>query len=163
MPPKNVHYQPQCNWNKDSFTFFGGKAEANALIDSGATENFIDHKTIIKLQLGTRKLQKLRTVYNVNRTLNCNRTITQSCKLFVKQGNKRVQQQFFITNLGKNELILGYPWLCKFNPDIDWKLAIIKGPKIELETITKGRNILQKTAARIIPQLEEGDKLHYEI
>ena len=67
---------------------FGGKAEAKALVDSGATENFIDHRTVIKLRLGTRKLQKSRTVYNVDRTLNRDGTITHSCELFVKQGNK---------------------------------------------------------------------------
>ena len=32
-----------------------------------------------------------------------------------------------------------------------------------MKTITKGKNALQEAAARVIPQLEEGDELHYEI
>jgi hypothetical protein len=37
---------------------FKGMAEELALIDSGATENFIDQETIKKLKLGTRKLKE---------------------------------------------------------------------------------------------------------
>ena len=33
-------------------------AEETALLDSGATENFIDHATIVPLRLGTKKLEK---------------------------------------------------------------------------------------------------------
>ena len=31
-------------------------AEETGLLDSGATENFIDHATVIRLHLGTKKL-----------------------------------------------------------------------------------------------------------
>ena len=41
-------------------------AEEWALLDSGATENFIDAKTVIKMRLGTQKLAIQRPVYNVD-------------------------------------------------------------------------------------------------
>jgi hypothetical protein len=41
----------------DFLTYFG-KAEETALVDSGATENCIDLKTIERLKLGTQKLLK---------------------------------------------------------------------------------------------------------
>src|SRR5579863_6231763 len=41
--------------------------------------------------------------------------------------------------------------------------AKVLGPPTMIETITKGRNNLQIQAAQIIPQLEEGDELHYKI
>ena len=31
-----------------------------------------------------------------------------------------------VTNLGKNSLILGYTWLQKHNPMIDWQTGMIK-------------------------------------
>ena len=31
-----------------------------------------------------------------------------------------------VTNLGKNSLILGYTWLQKHNPKIDWQSGVIK-------------------------------------
>src|SRR5579863_3336034 len=118
---------------------------------------------VAKLQLGTRKLPKLRLVYVVDQSINKSGTITHSCDLFVTKGNKKIRQAFYITNLGKNEAILGYPWWQEFNPDIDWLAAKVLGPPTMIETITKGRNNLQIQAAQIIPQLEEGDELHYQI
>jgi hypothetical protein len=32
---------------------------------------------------------------------------------------------FLVTNLGEDEIILGYPWLAAFQPKIDWKQAIL--------------------------------------
>jgi hypothetical protein len=37
---------------------FKGMAEEVALIDSGATENFIDQETVKKLKLGSKKLSE---------------------------------------------------------------------------------------------------------
>jgi len=71
-------------------TSFRGKVKMKALIDSGATENFIDYRTVAKLQLGTRKLPKPRLVYNVDQSINKSGTITHSCDLFVTKGNKNV-------------------------------------------------------------------------
>jgi len=49
---------------------YQGKAEEIALLDTGATENFIDHTTVARLCLGTKKLPYNQPVYNVDRTLN---------------------------------------------------------------------------------------------
>jgi len=72
----------------------------------------------------------------------------------VKQGNKKVQQRFYVSNLGKDRFILGYPWFRTFNPDIDWTEAKLKGPGIKMETIQhevmeKARNYVQKLKAQI--------------
>ena len=45
-------------------------AEETALLDTGATENFIDHATVTRLRLGTKKLAVPRPVYNVDNTPN---------------------------------------------------------------------------------------------
>jgi hypothetical protein len=36
--------------------------------------------------------------------------------------------KFLIVDLGKDRIILGYPWLWEFNPEIDWPTKFIKGP-----------------------------------
>jgi hypothetical protein len=49
---------------------FKGMAEEVALIDSGATENFIDQETIKKLKLGSKKLSKPIQLRNIDGTYN---------------------------------------------------------------------------------------------
>jgi hypothetical protein len=36
--------------------------------------------------------------------------------------------KFLIIDLGRDQIILRYPWLREFNPDIDWPMKFIKGP-----------------------------------
>jgi hypothetical protein len=38
------------------FKTYMAKAEEVALVDSGATENFIDYQTVVRLRLGSNKL-----------------------------------------------------------------------------------------------------------
>ena len=113
-------------------------AEDNILLDTGATENFIDQTTVNKLQLGTKRLPYARKVFNVNGTLNRSGTITKACDLLVTQGNKKERTRFFVTNLGSNRMLFGYPWFKKFNPNIDWEKSELKGPKVKIETLLYG-------------------------
>jgi len=55
----------------------------------------------------------------------------------VSQGNLRQQLHFFITNLGRDRFLFGYPWFKAFKPDIDWEAGTLKGPKVKVETIQK--------------------------
>jgi Reverse transcriptase (RNA-dependent DNA polymerase) len=61
--------------------------------------------------------------------------IEQHVKLRVRQGDKERVQTFFITNLGDPRIIFGYPWLYHFQPEIDWRLGLIKGPSWTLEPV----------------------------
>ena len=67
-------------------------AEETALLDSGATENFIDHATVVRLRLGMKKLEKPRQVFNVDGTYNRHGTITHTCDLLVNKGGKKERQ-----------------------------------------------------------------------
>ena len=71
---------------------YQGKAEEIGLLDTGATENFINHMTVARLRLGTKKLPFKRAVYNVDGTLNCHGTIDRACDLLVSRGNKKARQ-----------------------------------------------------------------------
>jgi len=113
-------------------------AEETILLDTRATENFINQTTIDKLHLGTKRLPYSQAVYNVDGTLNRSRTITRACNLLVTQGNKKERTRFYVTNLGRNQMLFGYPWFKKFKPDIDWEKSELKGPKVQIKTLLHG-------------------------
>ena len=117
-----------------NFITYQQMAEEVALINSGTTENFINYRTVAQLQLGTQKLPKPRKVLNVDGTQNKAELIEHCIHLFVKQGNKQTKFPFFVTNLGKDFIILGYPWLEEFNLTIDWGQGQVKSPKTQIKT-----------------------------
>src|SRR5712671_5462747 len=140
-----------------------GKKEEHALVDSGATANFIDYKMVKRLGLGSKKLDQIRTVKNINGTLNVAGHITHACDLLVSQGRKQERTRFFVTNLGGDRFIFGYPWLATFNLDINWPKAIVNRPRFRVETLVSGKltqkEYLQHVQTVAIAQLEEGDEL----
>ena len=107
---------------------FKGKVEEVALINSGAMANFIDYRTVARLRLGTQKLKELWSIQNIDGTLNKAGSITHCCDLLVSQTRKQECTHFFVTNLGDDRVIFGYPWLAAFNPKIDWLGAAVEGP-----------------------------------
>ena len=42
--------------------------------------------------------------------------------------------KFYLTSLGNDRIILGYPFLWYFNPEIDWRTAQLKG-QVTIETL----------------------------
>jgi len=86
-------------------------AEEIALVDSGATKNFIDWETIKKLKLGTKKLETPVGLQNIDGTFNKSRQITHYLDLLVSHRTKKNSKHFYVTNLGSDRIILGYPWL----------------------------------------------------
>jgi len=131
---------------------FKGKVEEMALIDSGATANFIDYRTVARLRLRTQKLQQLRSVWNIDGTLNWSGDITHCCNLLISQAGKQERTRFFVTNLGNNRVIFGYPWLAAFNPTINWPEATVEGPRFRAETLVKGR-LTQKEFLRHVQEV----------
>ena len=98
-------------------------ADEEVLLDSGATENFMDEETWKRLGVRRRTLPQKIKVFNVDGTENKKGEMTHYCQLRVVYNGEEDLQDFYITSLGKDRLILGYPFLKKFNPQIDWKLG----------------------------------------
>ena len=93
---------------------------------------------VARLWLGTKKLPFKRTVYNVDGTLNRHGTIDRACDLLVSRGNKKIRPRFYVTNLGHDRFILGYPWFREFQLDINWANGMLRGPIIQMETLLFG-------------------------
>jgi len=116
-----------------------------------------------RLGLGTKKLDYARTVANIDGTLNRAGTITRSCELLVSQGGKQKWTTFFVTSIGCDRWIFGYPWLYDFEPTINWKEGTINGPHFSAQTLVHGKltqkEFLHHVQATAITQMEEGDEL----
>jgi hypothetical protein len=57
--------------------------------------------------------------YNVDGTENKRGTINAYVNLEFKLGDQKFNKRFYVTGLEKQKIILGFPWLHKYNPIID--------------------------------------------
>jgi len=96
------------------------RAEAVTLLDSGATENFINIDYTKKLGIPIRRLPYKRKLFNVDRTPNKAGTLKYYVDMSTRTRGKRTRLRYFLTDLGENQAILGYPWFASAQPKIDW-------------------------------------------
>ena len=71
--------------------------------------------------IGSHETVKPIIVYNVDGTENSQGKITHYCWLRIFYAGKQKLQHFYIASLGKESIILRYPFLYVFNPTIDWQ------------------------------------------
>lgn len=102
-----------------------------ALLDSRAQDQFIDETLATKLKLEKQKLNQEITVQNADGTENKNGKVTEYTWVRVTIGGHTHDIQFLITHISGSRIILGLPWLDKWNPSVNWKeqTVIIRGGK----------------------------------
>jgi hypothetical protein len=118
-----------------------------ALVDSGAMENFIDRNPVDRLRLGTRLLERPIKLRNIDGTFNTTGKITHYIDLMMCHADKKFKERFYVTGLSGIELILGYPWLRDFNPQVNWPTNTLPGPPVEIKTLLQDK-IAQYTKCR---------------
>jgi hypothetical protein len=96
------------------------RAKTIALLDSGATENFINISYAQKLNLPIWRLTQERKLFNVDGTPNKAWTLKYYTDIITRTGTKCTCLRYFLTDLGNNQVILGYPWFASTQPRIDW-------------------------------------------
>ena len=97
------------------------RADAVALVDSGATENFMNLTYAKWLRLPLKKMLQPRKLFNVDGTENKAGELQYYTDLDVRTGTTTTTLRFFLTELGEHKAILGYPWFAAMQPRIDWK------------------------------------------
>src|SRR5258707_602335 len=97
------------------------RAKVIALVDSGATENFMNLKYVKWLQLPIKQMSKPRKLLNVDGTENKSGELRHYTDLQVQTGTNHTNLRFYLTELGEQKAILGYPWFAAAQPKIDWK------------------------------------------
>ena len=113
-------------------------ADIKALVDSGATDCFMSENLVRRLKLGKRPLQRSQKIWNIDNTANQAGDITHYTTLEIQTGGVRKTIQFLITNIGNEDIILGYPWMAAFEPKFTWKHGVIN--EKELPVILRSVN-----------------------
>ena len=96
------------------------EVNSEAMVDSGATGDFIDEEFVERAKLPTRRLSAPVPVYNVDGSLNEAGSIDRVVDVLMTYERHSERILLAVTKLGKQSLILGMTWLGKHNPEIDF-------------------------------------------
>jgi hypothetical protein len=102
--------------------------ETTALVDSGATGNFLDLGLLSLANFPLQRLPKPIQAYNVDGSTNRKGTILWKTKIPVLPFQEKNNLELMIVSLGRRQIILGMPWLKAQNPHIDWKANTLSLP-----------------------------------
>ena len=123
-----MHIPISLRANKKVFQF-------NALIDSGAEGSFIHSNTVREYNIPTHPLKRPILVKNVDGSQNKEGIISQYVWKPLQLGNRVAYTQLLVTTIGKEEIILGLPWLRKTNPQINWAQSTIQINQAEFDRV----------------------------
>ena len=96
------------------------RTETAALLDSGATENFMNLTYAKWLKLPFKRLAQECPLFNIDGSTNKSGSIKYYMDLEMQMGTKQTNMHFFLTDMGDHKVILSYPWFAVNQPKIDW-------------------------------------------
>ena len=96
------------------------KFSINAMIDSGATEDFIDKEICRKQEITTTATKNPREIYLADGNPSDMGPVTHRAKVPMRIGNHLELATLKVANLQNHEVILRMPWLKGHNPKIEW-------------------------------------------
>ena len=102
--------------------------DTTAIIDCGAMVNFIDPGLTTLTKFPLRKLERPVKAYNVDGTTNSKGNIVWETHIDLHFPKHKENIRLMVLNLGWKQIILGMPWLKKWNPVIDWVAKQINIP-----------------------------------
>jgi predicted aspartyl protease len=92
-----------------------------AMIDCGATENFIDRQFVEQQQLPLMKKAVPQRVLAVDGRELVGRPVTHEATVTLTINDHREEIKLHCITIGNSPIIIGLPWLWKHNPNINWK------------------------------------------
>ena len=104
-----------------------------ALIDSGAEGQFIHANLVDDLNLDTYQLAQPIAPRNADGTPNAAGLIHRYVHQPVKITDHFHPEQFLITGIGKEDLILGFSWLKRKQPLIDWQARTVSVNNVTIQ------------------------------
>jgi hypothetical protein len=75
--------------------------------------------------LGLQMLPNPKKIFNIDNTTNKSGMITHFLDLNVCTNGIDKEMRFLVTDIGHEEILLGYPWLATFEPKFNWRSAVI--------------------------------------
>ena len=107
----------------------GNKAvEIKGLIDTGADAVIVNRKIVEKYNLPTVRLPKTLTFRNADDSVNKMGTITHRVEGTFNLNGKKLPTNWYIADIGRDDVLFGMPWIRKYNPNIDWESGRITIP-----------------------------------
>jgi len=92
-----------------------------ALLDSGATGNFIDRDFVQTKGINTRSISRPIPVYNVDGSPNETGQISEVVDVVLRYKTHSERTLLAVSSLGKQNMILSYTWLKDYNPEVNWQ------------------------------------------
>jgi hypothetical protein len=140
-------------------------ANKKALVDSGATDNFMHPAFAKRMGLGLQTLPTPKKIFNIDNTTNKSGMITHFLDLNVRINGTNKEMHFLVTDIRHEEILLGYPWLATFEPKFNWRSAIIDerilpiiissiNPQINRNQPTIATTLSEETKQSIVRQLD---------
>jgi hypothetical protein len=118
-------------------------ARAEALVDSGATSNFINKLFVKKHNLVMNKMANLDEVRNADGTANKDGQIAYYVRAYVKIGEHATTEFLYVTNLGDKDMMIGYMFLQKKTPILTGKKENGSSPDV-LKVVRQQSLVKQK-------------------
>ena len=136
----------------------------NALLDSGATDNFISPLIINRFNIPTYELPKPRIVCNIDGSKNSIGPMTHAATLEVQHNKETICLCFLVANLGSDSMLLGMPFFAAFNPEINWTDGAFHG---DVEAFTSDAHLWTPeidayTKHSYDPEIEDEDPDDYD-
>jgi predicted aspartyl protease len=97
-----------------------------SLVDCGASGMFLDVDYVQKNNIETKQLSAPILAHNVDGMLNENGPITEIVNMLLHYQGHTEHVTFAVTCLGKENMILGLPWLKEHNLEINWATGKVK-------------------------------------
>ena len=111
-------------------------SQVSALIDSGATKNFISPDLIEHFSILTYKIPRPKVVRNIDGTKNNISNVTLTATLKIHYQNKDTEHTFYVIGLGNDHMLLRMPFLRDTNPHINWTNSAFKNKVYAITTDT---------------------------
>jgi len=116
-----------------------------ALLDSGATDNFIDQDFIHTKGINTWSISCPIPVYNVDSSPNEAGQISEVVDIVLHYKTHSERTLLVVSSLGKQSMILSYTWLKDHNPEVNWQTKEVQINRCPPQC--KGYCVIQKEQA----------------
>ena len=94
--------------------------ETTTIINCGTIRNFIDPGLVVMAEFPLQKLDRQVKAYNIDGTTNLKGNIVWETHVDLLFPKHQENIKLMVLNLGRKQIILGMPWLKKWNPAINW-------------------------------------------
>ncbi|QSS48817.1 hypothetical protein I7I53_08944 [Histoplasma capsulatum var. duboisii H88] len=112
------------HWHMSIQVDLAGRS-ARALLDSGVTGIFMKKEYAANVRTWNKGKKEVYQLQGLGET-SLGRVDTETDPMIMKIGDHEETVQFDVTETGEYNIILGYPWLWRHNPEINWREGTIR-------------------------------------